>query len=55
MQDHWAIEDCIQAIRQRLRYGMNKQQIILNMSKFFPQEIIFLCYSAAIILENDSK
>ena len=55
MQDHWIIEDCIQAIRQRMRYGMNKHQIILNMSKFFSQEIIFLCYNAAKILENDSK
>ena len=55
MQDHWAIEDCIQAIRQRMRFGMSKKQIIDNMSKFFPQEIIFVCYHAAILLENDLK
>jgi hypothetical protein len=55
MQDHWQIEACIQAIRQRMRYGMTKQQLIMNMSKFFPQEIIFLCYNAAVILEKDYK
>jgi len=55
MQDHSQIEACIQAIRQRMRYGMTKTQLIVNMSKFFPQETIFLCYNAAVLLEKDSK
>lgn len=53
LEDHTQIEACIQAIRQRIQYRMNKQQIIINMCRFFPQETVFLCYYAAIYLENN--
>jgi NTP pyrophosphatase (non-canonical NTP hydrolase) len=46
------IEECIRAIRIRIQYGHNKQQIAEELGKFFPQDLLFLCYQAAKILEN---
>lgn len=46
------IEECIRAIRTRIQYGHNKQQIAEGLGKFFPQDILFLCYHAATILEK---
>jgi hypothetical protein len=46
------IDECIKAIRARIRYGHNKQQIAEGLGKYFPQDILFLCYQAAKILEN---
>jgi hypothetical protein len=46
------IDECIKAIRTRIQYGHNKQQIAEELGKFFPQDLLFLCYQAAKILEN---
>jgi hypothetical protein len=46
------IDECIKAIRTRMHYGHNKQQIAEELGKFFPQDLLFLCYQAAKILEN---
>ena len=46
------IDECIKAIRTRMHYGHNKQQIAEELGKFFPQNLLFLCYQAAKILEN---
>ena len=46
------IEECIRAIRTRIQYGHNKQQIAEGLGKFFPQDILFLCYHAATVLEK---
>lgn len=46
------IDECIKAIRARMRYGHNKQQIAEGLGKHFPQDLLFLCYHAAKILEG---
>jgi len=46
------IDVCIKAIRSRMQYGHNKQQIAEGLGKFFPQDLLFLCYNAAKILED---
>jgi hypothetical protein len=46
------IEECIKAIRQRMHFGMTKEKIVFDLSRFFPHEIIFLAYNAALILEK---
>ena len=46
------IDECIRAIRTRMHYGHTKQQIAEGLGKFFPQDLLFLCYHAAKILEN---
>ena len=51
MQD-LEIEECIRAIRTRMHYGHTKKQIAEGLSNFFSQEMLFLCYHAAKILED---
>jgi len=46
------IEECIKAVRQRIHFGMTKEKIAFDLSRFFSQEIIFLAYYAALILEK---
>ena len=46
------IDECIKAIRTRMHYGHTKQQIAEGLGKFFPQDLLFLCYHAAKILED---
>ena len=46
------IDECIKAIRIRMQYGHSKQQISEGLGKHFSQDLLFLCYHAAIILEN---
>jgi hypothetical protein len=46
------IEECIRAIRIRIQYGHNKQQIAEGLGNFFSQDLLVLCYHAAKILEN---
>ena len=46
------IDECIIAIRTRMHYGHTKQQIAEGLGKFFPQDLLFLCYQAAKILED---
>lgn len=46
------IDECIRAIRARIRFGQNKQQIAEGLGKYFHQDLLFLCYQAANILEN---
>ncbi len=50
--DQIQIDECIRAVRMRMRYGHNKQQIAEQLGKFFPQELLFLAYHAALILEK---
>jgi hypothetical protein len=49
------IDECIRAVRIRMRYGHNKQQIAEGLGMYFSQELLFLCYYAAKILENAAK
>lgn len=46
------IEECIKAVRQRIYFGMTKEKIAFDLSRFFSQEIIFLAYYASLILEK---
>ena len=46
------IDECVRAIRTRMHYGHTKQQIAEGLGKFFPQDLLFLCYHAAKILED---
>ena len=46
------IEECIRAIRIRMRYGHGKKEIAEGLGQFFTQELLFLCYHAAKILED---
>ena len=46
------IDECVRAIRTRMHYGHTKQQIAEGLGKFFPQDLLFLCYQAAKILED---
>jgi len=46
------IEECIKAIRTRMHYGHSKKQIAEGLGKYFHQDLLFLCYQAANILEN---
>ena len=49
------IDECIKAIRVRMRSGHTKQQIAEGLDKHFPQDLLFLCYHAANILETATK
>jgi regulator of sirC expression with transglutaminase-like and TPR domain len=49
------IDECIKAIRARIRYGHNQQQIAEGLGKHFSQDLLFLCYHAAKILEDAAK
>jgi hypothetical protein len=55
IDDQMEIEECISTIRARMRFGFSKQKIATDLGRFFNQEMIFLCYQAAVILENASK
>ena len=46
------IDECIRAIRIRMRYGHGKKEIAEGLSTYFPQELLFMCYYAAKILED---
>jgi hypothetical protein len=50
--DQNQIDECIKAIRMRMRYGHNKYQIAEQLGKFFSQDLLFLAYHAAVILEK---
>lgn len=52
MYNHLIIDDAIRATRLRMRYGQTKEQIAKELGKHFHQEILFLAYAAAKILEN---
>jgi hypothetical protein len=49
------IDECIKAVRVRMRSGHTKQQIAEGLDKHFPQDLLFLCYHAATILETAAK
>lgn len=49
------IDECIRAVRTRMRYGHSKQQIAEGLGKHFSQDLLFLCYHAAEILEKAAK
>jgi hypothetical protein len=53
IDNHIYIEELIQAIRQRMAYGMGPMHIAKDLGRFFPQSDIFLCYHAAKLLENN--
>jgi len=46
-------DEIIKAIRQRIRHGMGPEDIAKDLGRFLSQDIIFLCYAAAKIMEND--
>ena len=49
------IDECIKAIRTRMQYGHSKQEISEGLGRHFPQDLLFLCYHAAKILEDAAK
>jgi hypothetical protein len=49
---HTYLDTCIRAVRYGRANGLTKQQIALELSKHFTQEIIFLAWAAAVILDN---
>jgi hypothetical protein len=51
---HSYLDICIRAVRDRKAFGWAKERIALDLSKHFPQEIIFLAWSAAAILDVNS-
>ena len=50
--DQIQIDECIKAVRMRMRYGHNKYQIAEQLGRYFTQDMLFLAYNAAMILEN---
>lgn len=50
---HITIEECIRAIRLRLAYGHSKEQIAQDLGKHFTQDMLFLGYAAAKILNDN--
>ena len=53
MDEHTHIDDIIKAIRERIRYGMSPKEIAKDLGRFISQDLIYLCYAAAKIMEND--
>lgn len=53
MDSHTHIDDIIKAIRERIRYGMGPKEIAKDLGRFISQDLIYLCYAAAKIMEND--
>ena len=53
MDAHTHIDDIIKAIRERIRYGMGPKEIAKDLGRFISQDLIYLCYAAAKIMEND--
>lgn len=50
--DQIQIDECIKAVRMRMRYGHSKYQIAEQLGRYFPQDMLFLAYNAAMILEK---
>jgi hypothetical protein len=48
------IDELIRAIRQRMRMNMNKEQIARDLDRFVSQDLIYLCYEAAKIMEENT-
>lgn len=55
MDNHTHIDDIVKTIRQRMRYGMGKKEIAKDLGRFISQDMIFLCYAAAKIMEDDLR
>jgi hypothetical protein len=53
MDAHTHIDDIVKAIRERIRYGMGPKEIAKDLGRFISQDLIYLCYAAAKIMEND--
>lgn len=46
------IDECIRAIRIRMKYGHGKKEIAEGLGHYFSQELLFMCYYAAKMLED---
>lgn len=55
MENDFLVEECIRAVRARIKYGMSKSQISLTLKEHFPSDILFLSFHAATILEEAQK
>ncbi len=52
IDSHIHIDELIKAIRIRIYRGMTRDQIAEDLGRFIPQHLIYLCYSAAKIMDQ---
>ena len=53
MDNHAHLDIIIAAIRQRMRMMWTKEKIIDDLCKKIPNDVLFICYKAAEIMESD--
>lgn len=54
IDQHIQIDELIRAIRQRMRMNMDKKEIAKDLGRFVSQDLIYLCYEAARIMEENT-
>lgn len=50
---HSEIDEIIKVIRHRMRYGHGIAEISKDLGRFISQDLLYLCYAAAAIMERD--
>lgn len=53
MDRHSHIDMIVVEIRKRMRGGRTREQIITELSKHIPSDMLFICYTSAAIMERD--
>lgn len=53
MDRHSHIDTIVLEIRKRMRARWTREQIITELCKYMPSDVLFLCYAAAAIMERD--
>jgi len=50
---HGHLDQLVYEIRRRMRARLTRDQIINELCKFVPSDVLFLCYASAAIMERD--
>jgi len=50
---HGHLDQVVLEIRKRMRARWTREQIIEGLCKFVSSDVLFLCYTAAAIMERD--
>lgn len=53
MDKHAHIDHIVLEIRKRMRAKRTKEEIITELCKYLPGDLLFLCYISAAIMERD--
>lgn len=53
MDRHSHIDTIVLEIRKRMRARWTREQIISELCKHIPSDVLFLCYASAAIMERD--